>query len=77
MPDRRQITDLRIALEGERRAVAQVRAARWNVDALIADAVAAGIPYSKVARLTFGKGLAETFEVGEMSFGRIVPWSSP
>lgn len=51
MADRRHLRDLRIALEGERRAAAQADAARRHTDALIADAVAAGIPYSKVARL--------------------------
>ena len=51
MPDRRHITDLQIALEGERRAAAQVRAARRHTDVLIDRAHAAGVPYSKLARV--------------------------
>jgi hypothetical protein len=46
------IRDLRIALEGERRATAQVCAARCHTDALIDRAHAAGIPYAKLARIT-------------------------
>ena len=47
--DNKHIVDLRIALEGERRATTQVRAARHHVDALIARAVAAGVPYDHLA----------------------------
>jgi hypothetical protein len=49
--DRRHITDLRIALEGERRAAAQVSAARRHADALLDKALVAGIPYAKLARV--------------------------
>jgi hypothetical protein len=49
--DRRHITDLRIAFEGERRATKQARAARHHTDALIARARAAGVPYTKIAHI--------------------------
>jgi hypothetical protein len=51
VPDRRHITDLRIALEGERRAAAHVRAARRHADALLDSALVAGIPYATLARV--------------------------
>lgn len=60
MPDRRHIADLRIALEGERRATAQVRAARQHTDVLIDRAHAAGIPYSKLARIALKMRLGRT-----------------
>jgi hypothetical protein len=49
--DRRHITDLRIAFEGERRATTRARAARHHTDALIARARAAGVPYTKIAHI--------------------------
>jgi hypothetical protein len=49
--DSRHIRDLRIAVEGERRAAAQMRAARRHADALLDGALTAGLPYAKIARI--------------------------
>lgn len=73
VPDRRHITDLRIALEGERRAAAQVRAARRHADALLDSALAAGIPYAKLARvaLKMRLGRAPTAEERQREIDRL------
>ena len=55
-----QIAALRIALEGERRAATQARAARRHVDALIARAIAAGVPYDRIARIALKLCLGRT-----------------
>ena len=50
MADPRHITDLRIALEGERRASTQARVARHHTDKLIDRAIASGVTYDEIAR---------------------------
>ena len=55
-----QIAALRIALEGERRATTQARAARRHTDALIARAIAAGVPYDRIARIALKLCLGRT-----------------
>ena len=66
MPDRRHITDLRIALEGEWRATTQVREARRHVDKVIDQAHAAGIPNPKLARIAVPSTICSTLKGGKL-----------
>jgi hypothetical protein len=52
VPDRRDIDDLRIAVQGELRASTHVRAARHHTDKVIAELRSAGMTYDEIARVT-------------------------
>lgn len=59
------ITRLRVALEAEIRAAKQLRRARANLGVLINEAVASGVPYGDIARVTLRLRLGKAPTVQE------------